>query len=101
MMKKFFLLGLLTLALSASLSAALPPFAQSKREMISILNSNELSKYFNSSDILQSIKHSGENSYTVSAKNKEVVVDVVYKTTDEKRIGPLEFDLIFHPTNLP
>lgn len=91
---------LLALCLSPTIFAALPPFAQSKREILAILNSNELAQYFNSAEAIKSIKHY-ESSYTVSSNKKEIVIDIIYPESTERKAGPIEFELLFHPVNLP
>jgi hypothetical protein len=94
-MKKFLFITLFLATMGSSLFAALPPLTQNVREIEAILHSNELMDKLNQADVIEMIKHEG-NSYIIITEDKRLVVDVVY-LSGQKKIGPLEFKLVFHP----
>jgi hypothetical protein len=74
--------------------AALPPLAQSEREIQAILTSQEGYRLLGGADPIEQISRV-EKGYLISTRHKELKVDINYVKTD--RIGPQEFTLFFHP----
>ncbi len=73
--------------------AALPPLAQSEREIQAILNSQEGYRLLGGADPIEQILRV-DKGYLVSTRHKEMKVDVNYVKTD--KIGPADFNLYFH-----
>ncbi len=72
--------------------AALPPMAQSAREMQAVLADPKLQEYLGSAEPIQEIKRT-EEGYLVLTEHFVMKVDVVY--SQAKRPGPVPFELEF------
>lgn len=72
--------------------AALPPMAQSAREMQALLSDPRLQEYLGSAEAIQEIVRTGEG-YVVLTENYVMKVNVVY--SQSKRPGPVPFELDF------
>lgn len=81
------------LASSSVAFAALPPLAQSEREIKAILDSQEAYKLLGGAEPIDQIVRT-ENGYLLITAHKELLVDVHYLPA--KKIGPAEFELSFH-----
>ncbi|MBS0604181.1 MAG: hypothetical protein JSS60_03975 [Verrucomicrobia bacterium] len=86
------ILAVLILA-SSSVFAALPPLAQSNREIQAILQSPETYRLLGGADPIDQIIRS-ENGYLLITRKTELLVDISYLHTG--KIGPAEFELHFH-----
>ena len=85
---------LITLVLSTSAAfAALPPLAQSSREIQAILESPEAYQLLGGAEPINKILRC-DNRYIVFTASKELWVDVHYLKNG--KIGPAEFKLEFH-----
>lgn len=73
--------------------AALPPLAQSSREIQAILESPETYKLLGGVERIDQIVRC-EKGYLVLTKHKELFIDICYLCTG--KIGPAEFELKFH-----
>ena len=73
--------------------AALPPLAQSSREIQKILESKETYKLLGGAEPLDQIVRT-ENGYLLITAHKELLVDIRYERTG--KIGPAQFELFFH-----
>lgn len=82
------------LAFSSAAFATLPPLAQSEREIKAILDAPETYKRLGGADPIEQIART-ENGYLLVTAHKELLVDVHYLPT--QKVGPVEFELIFHP----
>jgi hypothetical protein len=90
-MKK--LLIALVLLGSSPAYALLSPLNQSVAELRNIIESNNLTKYLPSSEKILGID-SVEHGYLVRTQNYTMLVEIIYKP--QQRVGPMQFDLIFH-----
>ncbi len=81
-----------------SLIAALPPLAQSSREMKAILSDKQLYETLTSGEPIEEIKRE-DGGYLVTTPKHTIWVEVQYRKTEGK-IGPVEFDLVFHPSSV-
>ena len=76
--------------------AALPPFEQSNREMRSILMDRKLYELIGSGESILEIKRE-EGGYVVTTSKHKVWVEVQYLPNHSGRLGPVEYNLVFHP----
>ena|SRR5579872_7024823 len=83
------------LFLSTTLFGALPPLAQSVREMQAILADSHIQDLGSAEAILEIVKV--DSGYLVISQNYSMLVDVNYKTQEQKKVGPVQFQLQFHP----
>lgn len=90
---KRLLLALCMVFVVGELSAALPPFAQSKREIEAILTSQELYQYIPSSDVLQQIVKT-PTGYLIITTTRIVPVSVRYLSN--RNLGPARFSVKFY-----
>lgn len=89
-MKK--LIAICLVCISAHLSAALPPFAQSVRELDAILNGEEIKNYVPVGDMILQITRTPPG-YILITNKRIVLIDVIY--CPDSGIGPVKFKLIF------
>jgi hypothetical protein len=82
------------LASSSVACAALPPLAQSGREIKAILDSQETYTLLGGEEPIDQIVRT-ENGYLLITAHKQLLVDIRYLPF--KKIGPAEFELGFHP----
>ena len=82
------------LACTASVSAALPPLAQSIAELKALLMNEEVASSLGMAESIQRIEKT-DSGYLVTTRSKELAVDVIYLPA--QNIGPLKFDLKFQP----
>lgn len=75
--------------------AALPPLAQSLKELKAILNSDEVADSLGMAEPIIEISRT-EEGYLIRTQSQKLSVDVIYKSS--KIIGPVPFDLKFHKT---
>ena len=80
------------LLISSSLFAALPPLAQSTREMQALLADSHLQDWLGSAEMLQEIVRA-DGGFVVVTQNYSMKVDVHYLPA--KRIGPAQFQFEF------
>ena len=88
-MKKYLFLMLM---LSGSVYAALPPFAQSLREIDAIVSDPEFYELLGSAEAVQQILKT-DGGYAVMTRNYYLRVDVQY--LPNQKIGPAAFKLRF------
>ena len=88
------ILTMLLLTSGSMVFAALPPLAQSEREIQAILSSRESYDLLGGANPIEQIIRM-ENGYLIITARKEMKVDVIYVNTG--KIGPAEFKLQFHP----
>jgi hypothetical protein len=92
-MKKVFTLLAGALLLSQStISALLPPLAESIRELQTMLEDKQFAANLGMAEPIEEIKVV-KDGYLVSTRSQQLLVKVNYHAT--KRIGPAEFDLQF------
>lgn len=84
----------LFLACAISSFAALPPLAQSQREIQALLTDPHLQEGLGSAESIQEVIRT-ETGYVVMTQNYSMRVDVIYGETT--RPGPVPFQLQFHP----
>ncbi len=80
---------------ATSLFAALPPLAQSTRELQALLADSHLQDWLGSGELIQDIIRT-ENGYLVMTRNYAMRVDIQYTPTEQKRVGPAQFQLQFN-----
>ena len=78
---------------SSVLFAALPPLAQSTKEMRAILNDSQLYQALGSAQNIEEMSRI-DNGWVVKTQEYALQVDVVY--LEQKRAGPVQFELRFH-----
>ncbi len=81
--------------LASTTFAALPPLAQSKRELQTLLSDNRFYESLGSAEFIQEIIHT-DQGYLVVTQNYTMRVDVKYGCEDRKMIGPVPFELEFN-----
>ena len=74
--------------------AALPPLAQSSREIQAILESPQTYNLLGGADPIEQIDRTN-TGYLIATKNKQLQVDVHYLRNG--KIGPAQFELEFLP----
>jgi hypothetical protein len=79
---------------SSHVLAALPPMAQSAREIRAILDDPHMHEQLGSAERIHEIVRN-ESGYLVKTDHYTLQVDVIYGGT-ERRIGPIQFRLEFH-----
>lgn len=79
--------------LSSNLNALLPPFYESRKEYLALLNSKELEDKLGSGQMIQSISRT-DNGFEIITPKYVLNVNVIYKHT--RKIGPAEFQLEFN-----
>lgn len=72
---------------------ALPPLANSLRELSAILNDRRLSDALGSGAFIESIQRT-ESGYLITTAKETLEIEVIYFQTDG-RIGPGQFELVF------
>lgn len=88
-MKKLFFIFL-----SSSAFAALPPLAQSTRELQTLLSDPRVYQSLGSAEIIQNITRT-ETGYLIVTQHYALPVDIKYGEGDRKIIGPQEFEFEF------
>lgn len=73
--------------------AALPPFYQSTKELIAILENKQLEEKLSSGESIESVTRN-EKGYLFVTNQHNLQVDVRY--TPNVQPGPVQFDLYFH-----
>jgi len=95
-MKKLFF----TLLASSTAFSALPPLAQSTRELQALLADSRFYQSLGSSEMVKDIIRT-ESGYLVLTQNYAMKVDIKYGGGDKRVIGPIHFELEFQqPVNL-
>jgi hypothetical protein len=74
--------------------AALPPLAQSTREMQAVLSDSRFYDTLGSAEVIKELIRT-EKGYLVLTQNYAMRVDVKYGGGDQRRIGPVHFELEF------
>ncbi len=74
-------------------AGALPPLAQSIRELSALLNDRRLFEKLGSAALLERIEKTNSGYLLTTAKNT-LAVDIVYFHTDDG-VGPVQFELVF------
>lgn len=82
----------LALLFTTPIFAALPPFAQTEREIRVIINSKELQQFIPYSDVFEKLTKT-EEGYLITTNKREVRAVVHY--SNESRVGPAEFSIEF------
>jgi hypothetical protein len=80
---------------STTLFAALPPLAQSTREMQALLADSRFYDSLGSAEQIKDIIRT-DKGYLVLTQNYAMRVDIKYGGGDKKIIGPIHFELEFH-----
>lgn len=80
--------------LASTSFAALPPLAQSSREIQALLTHSQFYQNLGSAEQIQNIIRT-EEGYLVLTQNYAMLVDIKYGG-EQKRIGPVQFQLEFH-----
>ena len=88
-----FLLGIMMLC-QFTAEAALPPLAQTRRELLAILSDDQFSKSLSMGSAIQEIRRI-EHGYLFMTQSEMMFVEVI--PVQGNRIGPVEFELKFHP----
>jgi len=78
---------------SPSLLAALPPYYQSAKEIIAILNSSIVAQKLSTPYPIDSIKKT-EKGYRLAAGKCELEVNIIYKPREDGLVGPVNFEII-------
>jgi hypothetical protein len=73
--------------------AALPPLAQSAREIKAILEAPETFDLLTGAEPIEQIART-KNGYLLVTKHRELLVDIEYLPME--KMGPAKFKLIFH-----
>ena len=94
-MKKYFLAALIFLFPVVTPFAALPPLAQTSREIQAILSDSHCQEYLGSAELIQNVVRTKEG-YLVMTLNYLMRVDIEYKLA-HTRVGPAHFELLFYP----
>ncbi len=81
------------LVASSTAFAALPPLAQSIRELEAILQSDQTYSRLGGGSPIVEIDRVADG-YLIKTNQQEMQVDVVYQPS--KNIGPIPFKLVFH-----
>lgn len=76
--------------------AALPPLAQSTREMQALLSDGKFYESLGSAEQIKEIIRT-DQGYLILTQNYVMRVDVKYGGGDRKIIGPIHFELEFNP----
>lgn len=87
------LLMTLLLASSLPLMAALPPLANSLRELRALTNDPAFYEAVGSADVIESIQKT-DDGYLVTTNFKQVAVTITYHPLSG-RLGPAPFDLTY------
>lgn len=83
--------------LSSTAFAALPPLEESERIIMAILQDPRTQENLTSAEPIEEIQRS-EGGYTLYTRSQMLQVDVEYRPSlRPRRVGPVEFRLIFHP----
>lgn len=90
-MKKF-----LFLLITSTAFSALPPLAQSTREIQSILADSRFYEALGSAESIREILRT-EEGYLILTQTYALKVHVLYDRADTKRIGPAQYHLEFEP----
>lgn len=85
---------LIFIFLASTTFAALPPLAQSTRELQALLADTRLYESLGSAELIKDIIRT-EKGYLVLTQNYAMRVDVKYGGGDRKVIGPIHFELEF------
>jgi hypothetical protein len=80
---------------SAAILGALPPFAQSKREIQAIICSDELYKRLGSSHPILGITRNEKGRYEISNGRHSLIVRVEYLPRNDRLVGPTPFEIHF------
>ncbi len=85
---------------ATSLFAALPPLAQSSREIQALIADPHMQSLLGSAEMIQEIIHTS-HGYIVRTTNYELEVSVHYLPAPRGFAGPAKFELEFHlPTRI-
>ncbi len=76
--------------------AALPPLAQSSREIQAMLGDSHMQEYLGSAEMVQNIIRT-EGGFAIMTQHYLMRVDVEYKSLGGGFVGPAAFDLHFYP----
>lgn len=87
-----FLFSLFFLCIPFPLQALLPPFYESKKELIDILNNNEVAEKITSVRLINSIEKT-ETGYKITARECTLEVFVNYKQPQQGFVGPAEYEI--------
>lgn len=91
-MKKFIVALAACLAAMQSVSAVLPPLYNSRDEIIAVLSSDELGKYFQSGEMIVRIRKT-PGGYEITTNQRRVLADVTPEPSS--RPGPSQFRVKF------
>ena len=89
-MKKFFFV-----LVAATGFSALPPLAQSTREIQALLTDTQFYESLGSSELIKDIIRN-DRGYLIITQNYAMQVDVQYGGGEVKMVGPAKFSLEFH-----
>ena len=81
---------------ATTLFSALPPLAQSSKELQALLSDSQLQDNLGSGELIQEIIRT-ENGYVVMTRNYLMRVDIHYPIQEQRRVGPVSFELHFNP----
>ena len=90
MMKKW-----IFILLASTTFGALPPLAQSVRELQALLADGRLYEALGSAEVIQEIVKT-ERGYLVMTQNYSMEIDIKYGGGEKRIIGPVHFELEFH-----
>ncbi len=91
-MKRAFLI--LIVIYSLPLIAALPPLAQSLREIKALSQDPELYSLLGSAEIIENIAKT-PTGYLITGRFKQVVATIVHRHLTKKPIGPISFEFTY------
>lgn len=86
---------IILLLLASTSFAALPPLAQSTRELQALLSDSQLYSNLGSAEIIQDIIRT-DHGYLVLTQNYAMRVDVKYGSEEQKKMGPVPFQMEYH-----
>jgi hypothetical protein len=95
-MKRLFLFFSI-LFISNNLMAALPPYYQSAKEIIAVLNNSEVAEKIGSGRLIHSVTKT-EGGYIINAGNCTLTVNITYSPRTNGMVGPAIFEV--HPDKL-
>lgn len=85
---------LIFILLASTIFGALPPLAQSIRELQSVLADSRFYNTLGSAEMIKEIIRT-ESGFLILTQNYEMSVDVKYGGGERKGIGPIHFELEF------
>lgn len=86
---------LIFIFLTSTFFGALPPLAQSTRELKALLADTRLHEFLGSAEQIKEIIRT-EKGYLILTQSYAMRIDITYGGRDSKIIGPIQFEFDFH-----